>query len=169
MSGGPTIIPDDVVRLVLEKTKLALIEAQEFVPHAEKLKAFDVSANMPEITLLFEESEYDGEFHAIEDYLSKRPDFKRKIVHEKYASDVDETDDRNSGGATWNIVNESKGTHERVIMLRQPFDLSVLVHEILHIFEEYLGLQYGHLATLSQSVTQCLDIKVLKRETKGSG
>jgi hypothetical protein len=161
------VLREDFLRLVLEGTKSALIDAQELASHAERLRAFDTSAHIPEKALLLEDSDYDKEYRRMDDYLHKWPDFRRKDVSEEYASFVGKIDPKDSGGAIFNLVHKGRGIHIRIILLRKPFNLSVLVHEILHIFEDYLGLQYGELARFSQSVAQHLNIKMVKRETKG--
>jgi hypothetical protein len=142
----------------MERTKSALIDAQELSPHAEKLAAFDVSAHMPERVVLLGGSDYDDEYRMMEEFVNKRSDIVRRDVVEKYGSFVGKLECRDSGGAIFNFVKE-KGNHIRIILLRKPLDMQVLVHEILHIFEDYLNLQYGDLTRFVQSLTRRINIR----------
>jgi hypothetical protein len=159
LSRKEKVLSRDFLRLVLERTKSALIDVQEMESHAEKLAGFEVLSHMPERTVLLEASDYDEEYRRMDD-IRKRPDVISKDVSERYASFVGRLDPRDSAGAIFNLVRE--GRHIRIILLRKPFDMSVLVHEILHIFEDYLGLQFGELARFSPSVAEHINIKIAK-------
>lgn len=161
LSVKETVLSEQLLRLVLERTKLALMDAEELASHVEKLRVFDVSTHMPERAALLESADYESEHRSIEDYLSKQSDFVRKPVCERYASGFKgEIDLKDSDGATFTLVDNRTGIPKHIILLRRPLRLSVLVHEVLHIFEEYLGLGHGELAIFSRSIAEHLKITI---------
>jgi len=156
-----TVLSEKLLRPVLERTKSALMDAEELVSHVEKLRAFDVSTHMPERVVLLESADYESEYRSIENHLSKRSDFVRKPVSERFASGFKGTIDlKDSDGATFTLVDNRTGIHKHIILLRRPLRLSLLVYEVLHIFEEYLGLGHGELAIFSQSIAERLNITI---------
>ena len=160
LSTDSVVLRDEFVRLVLERTKAALMDAEELKSYGEKLEGFEPSAHMPDRVSLLEANDYDAEYRTMEEYLNQRPDVAPRDVEERYPWGVGKIDIKDSGGAIFNLVNDT-GVHIRIILLRKPLSLSVLVHELLHIFEEYLNLPFGELARFSQSIADHMNIKTV--------
>lgn len=160
MSVNSRVLRDEFVRLVLERTKAALMDAEELESYREKLQGFEPSAHMPDRVSVIENSDYETEYRRLKEYLDQRHDFAFRDVDEKYSWGIGKTDPKDSAGAIFNLVNKDTRAHIRIILLRKPLNLSVLVHELLHIFEEYLNLPFGELARFSQSIADHLNIKM---------
>ena len=161
LSADSVVLRDEFVRLVLEKTKAALMDAEELEPYGEKLRGFEPSAHMPDRVSVLENSDYETEYRRLKEYLDRRNDVAFSDVDEKYSWGIGKTDPKDSPGAIFNLVNKKTGVHVRIILLRKPLNLSVLVHELLHIFEEYLNLPFGELARFSRSIADHMNIKIV--------
>jgi hypothetical protein len=152
------------MQLVLERMKEALMDAEEMDSYREKLKGFEPSAHVPERVSVYESSDYDTEYRKTKEGLNQRPDVAFRDVKEKFSWGTgvsSKVDSKDTDGATFNLVNEETGRHIRVILLREPLKPSMLVYELLHIFEEYLNLPFGELARFSQSIADRANIKTV--------
>jgi len=158
------VLNDDFLRLVLERMKDALMDIVEFESYREKLKGFEPSAHIPDRVVMLENGEYDAEYRTLKQHLNQHPAVAHRDVDEKYPWGIaksSQVDSKDTAGATFNIVNKETGRHMRVVLFRKPFTLYMLVYELLHIFEDYLSLRYGELATrCSQSIADRINIKV---------
>lgn len=154
------VVKKELLQLVLERMKGALMHVEEFEPYYEKLKSFEPSAHIPDRVSLLEDTDYDTEYRSMKEYLN-RPHFTFVDTKEKYSSGrktkySSEIDSKETLGATFFVNMATR--RMRVILLRKPLNLSVLVHELLHIFEEYLNLQFGELARFEKTIADHLNI-----------